>query len=786
MGARNFGAEVKRIEDPRLLTGRGRYVDDIHLPGMLEAAFVRSTEAHALIRGIDVTAALALPGVAAVFTMEDFGPPFAAKRMLQPSPNPALKQNVTQYPLARDEVCYVGEAIALVVADSRYRAEDAAQSVGVDYEPLPAVVDVSAAAARDSVRVHHRSPDNLIASLAWRFGDAAGAFARARHVFRERYVQHRGGPHSMECRGVIASHESATGELTLWSATQAPYMVRRYLAQYLDRDESAIRVIAPDVGGGFGPKAAHYPEEVALALAALRLERPIKWIEDRREHFLCATQQRDQIWDMEVAADGDGRVLAIRGKVLHDNGAYLPYGLVLPFTSLTPLPGPYAIPALNVTMDVVFTNAAPTTPIRGAGRPNAAFTLERLMDCVARELKLDRAAVRRRNFVRKDQFPYATGGKSAAGAAIVYDSGDYEAGLDSVLAQCDYAGFPARRAAALAEGRALGLGIACYNEDTGIAPYEGATVRILPSGRIVVQTGAASQGQGLATILAQICADPFGVQASEVMVESADTAKFPLGLATVGSRVAVTAGSSVHLAAVQVREKAIRLAARVLEAAETDLVIEDGAVHVAGVPGMKVTLGELSRQLAGNVSAPLPAGFSPGLEASAYHEVARPVYASGANATEVEVDVATGEVKLLAHWVTHDCGRMINPLLVEGQVVGGVAHGFGNALYERMLYAPETGQPLTTNLGEYLLPSASVMPPIHVAHVETPSPLNALGIKGAGEGGTIPAIAAVAAAVENALAHLNLRIHEYPIEPQRLHALIRTAQAGGSGAGDDR
>ena len=776
MGVRNFGAEVKRVEDPRLLTGRGRYVDDVRLPGMLECAFVRSSEAHALIRAIDVTSARALPGVVDVLTLRDFAARYADKRMLQASPSAAIRQNITQYPLARDEVCYVGEAIALVVAANRYIAEDAAQLVQVDYESLPAVADLQAAHAPDGAKVHRSAANNLVASLTWRFGDIAKAFADAAHVFRETYVQHRGGPHSMECRGVIASYEAATDQLLLWSATQAPYNVRRFLAQYLGREESSIRVIAPDVGGGFGPKAAHYPEELVLALAALKLEQPIKWIEDRREHFLCATQQRDQIWEMQCAAAGDGRVLGIRGSVLHDNGAYLPYGLVLPFTSLGPLPGPYAIGACEVSLDVIFTNAVPTTPIRGAGRPNAAFALERMLDCVARELHLDPAEVRRRNFVPKDAFPYATGAKSPAGAAITYDSGDYAACLNNVLAQCDYAGFAARRRAALAEGRALGLGVASYNEDTGIAPYEGATVRVAPSGRILVQTGAASQGQGLATILAQICADQFGVAAADVLVESGDTGKFPLGLATVGSRVAVTAGSSVHLAAAAVREKAVRLAARVLEAAEKDLVIEDGFVHVTGVPEMKVALGELARQLIGNVSAPLPPGFSPGLEATAYHEVARSTYASGSNATEVEVDLETGEVKLRHHWVTHDCGRMINPLLVEGQVVGGVVHGLGNALFERMIYEPESGQPLTTNFADYRLPTAPELPHIAVEHLETPSPLNPLGIKGAGEGGTIPAIAAVAAAVESALSHLNVRVHEYPIEPERLAALIDDAR----------
>jgi carbon-monoxide dehydrogenase large subunit len=778
MGARNFGARVKRLEDPRLLAGKGRYVADVNLPGMLEAAFVRSTEAHATIRAIDTSAARSVPGVIAVFTMADFGARFASRPMLHVAPNPAIRQYITQYPLATREVCYVGEAVALVVARDRYIAEDAVQRVVVDYEPLPAIVEIERALTGDAPRAHCDSPDNLIATLAMRFGDAAEAFARAPHVVHERLRQHRGAPHSMECRGVIAQYDGATDQLTLWSATQAPYLVRRYLAQYLQREEALIRVIAPDVGGGFGPKAAHYPEEIVLALAALNLEYPVKWIEDRREHFLCTTQQRDQVWSVEAATDGDGRLLAIRGRVLHENGAYLPYGLVLPFTSLAPLPGPYAIPALDVTMDVVFTNAVPTSPIRGAGRPNAAFALERLMDAVARQLRIDPAEVRRRNFVREAQFPYATGAKNAAGAAVSYDSGDYHACLEDVLARADYANFPSRRQAALGEGRAIGLGIASYNEDTGAPPYEGATVRILPSGRIVVQTGAASQGQGLATILAQVCADAFGVSADAVMVESGDTGKFPLGVGTVASRVAVNAASSVYGAAIQVREKALKLAARMLEASEQDLVIDNGVVHVTGVPAMKVTLGDLARSLAGNVNMVLPAGFSPGLEATVYHEITRTTYAAGSNVTEVEVDLDTGEVRLLNHWVTHDCGRMINPLLVDGQVVGGTVHGFGNALFERMAYATDSGQPLTTNLGEYLLPSSTDVPPIHVAHIETPSPLNPLGIKGAGEGGTIPAIAAVIAAVENALSHLDVRIREYPLDPPRLLALIEAARLG--------
>jgi len=771
MGARNVGAVVKRLEDRRLVTGHGRYIDDIVLPGALEMAFVRSAEAHAAIRSIDAAAARAVPGVVAVWTLADLGP-IAQKPMVQSYPHPAIKQNVTQHPLAKDEVCYVGEAVAVVIAENRYVAEDAAHLVTVDYESLPHVIDVRAAARDGATPAHRGGAGNVAASVAWKFGDAAAALGRAPHVFRETYHQHRGAPHSIEGRGVIAQYEAAADQLTLWSSTQSPFLVRRYLAQYLEREEAAIRVIAPDVGGGFGPKAGHYPEELVAPLVAMKLGRPVKWIEDRREHFLATTQQRDQWWDVEVACEPNGKVLALRAKCIHDNGAYLPYGLLLPMTSIVPFPGPYAIPSVEVALDVVLTNAVPTSPIRGAGRPCAAFILERTMDTVARNLGLDRAAVRRANFVRKDQFPYETGGRLPTGVTIQYDSGDYEACLDMVLKSSGYAAFDAKRAQAAQAGRTIGLGIASYNEDTGLPPYEGATVKVLPSGRIAVELGSCAQGQGLETIAAQIAADQFDVDPQDVIVKTGDTAITALALSTVGSRVASTAGPSVHLAATQVREKAIRLAALQLEAAEQDLEITRGAVNIKGVADRKVALGELAKRLVSNVNVPLPGGFAPGLEATAYHTPPRPVYASGSNAAEVAVDLETGAVTLLGYWVAHDCGTLINPMLVDGQIVGGVVHGIGNALYERMVYDADSGQPVTTNFGDYLLPIATEIPPIRLEHIESPSPLNPLGVKGAGEGGTIPGIACIVAAVEDALRPLGVKLNEYPLAPERLLQLI--------------
>ncbi len=771
MGVRYFGAEVRRVEDPRLVTGKGRYVDDIELPGMLEAVMVRSTEAHARIRSIDAAAARALPGVHAVFTLQDFPAEYHDRPMVQPYPAPVLLQPTTQHPLARDEVCFVGQAIAIVVAETRHIAEDAAGLVAVDYEPLPAVVDCREAVKTDAPLAHAGSPDNIVARLRVAFGEVETAFADAAHVFEERFLQHRGGCHAMECRGVIAEDRPLHDGLTIVSATQCPYLVRRNVAAYLGRDEGRVRVVAPDVGGGFGPKAGVYAEEIVVPLAAAALGRPVKWIEDRREHFVTTNTQRDQEWTLEAAVDADGKLLGVRGRVIHDNGAFVPYGLLLPMTSLTPLPGPYAVPALDVAMDVVFTNTAPNSPIRGAGRPNAAFAMERLIARVARELDLDQAEVRRRNYVPADGFPYDTGQKFRDGSAIKYDSGDFEGCLDKVVELSGYAGFAERQAEARAEGRYLGIGVSSCIEDTGVGPYEGATVRVQPDGKVQIQTGAASQGQGHETMLAQVCADRLDVALEDIYVRAADTGAFPQGVGTIGSRVAVNASTAVFDAAESVRDKALQLAAERLEASVEDLEVEDGVIGVAGVPEMKVTYGELAKQLAPMAGGPLPKGFSPGLEATSYRTSEGMPTASGSNIAEVEVDIGTGEVRVLRYSVAHDCGKMINPMMVDGQIVGGVVHGIGNALFERLVY-DEAGQPLNNNYGEYLLPIATEMPPIAVTHQETPSPFNPLGIKGAGEGGTIPATAAVVAAIENALEPFDVVIRSYPVSPEELCDLI--------------
>lgn len=778
MGVRYIGAKVLRSEDPRLVTGHGNYVDDIQLENMAYVTFVRSEHAHAKIIDIDMTVALEITGVFGIFRMSDFEEPYARRRLTEIYPSPLIKQLILPLLLARDEVCHVGDPIVAVVAESRAIAEDAAARVIVNYEPLAAVVDCEQALAADAPLAHLSSPDNLVAELKNQFGDIVDAFENAEHVFSCGFRQHRGGCHSMECRGVVAEYNPYGTGYTIWSSTQAPFLVRRGIARFLDEDESRVRVIAPDVGGGFGPKAGIYGEEILLPMLARKLGRPVKWTEDRQEHFTATNQQGDMVWDLEVAADSDGKMRGVRGKAIVDNGAYVPYGLLLPFTAIMPLPGPYALPALDIHMDVVFTNTTCNSPVRGAGRPNAAYAMERMIETVSCNLNLDPVEVRRKNFVKADQFPYQPGHKAPNGKPITYDSGNFHGCMDKVVELADYEQFKTRQQAAAAEGRYIGIGVSSCIEDTGLGPFEGVSVEIQPGGKVLVLAGAASQGQGHATAFSQIVADRLGVAIEDVIYRSADTGQTPLGVATVGSRVASTAGPAAYAAATEVRDKAISLAAQLLELDADTLDIEDGVVRPSNDPSANVgiSLGELAFKLAPMTNQLMPEGFTPGLKATSYEGSKGHPHASGSNIAEVEVDIETGDVKVLKYSVAHDCGTMINPLLVDGQIIGGVVHGIGNALFERMVYDQE-GQPLSTNYGEYLLPIATEMPPINIVHQETPSPLNSLGIKGAGEGGTIPAANAIIAAIENALSSFGIRIDSHPVDPQTICRLVDKARA---------
>ncbi len=771
-----FGASIKRKEDADLLTGRGRFVDDIKLPGMLHAAVLRSPHAHAGIRGIDKRAALALPGVHAVFTFADLPPSMQRQTVPLLVPSPAIKQARMPYCLAKDEACFVGEPVALVVADSRYLAEDAAPLVEVDFEPLPAVSDCAAALAAGAPLAHRDAPSNLAAVIPVNVGNAEAAFAQAPHVFRERLFQHRGGPFFLECRGMIAVPDPMAHALTIYVSSQGPHRHKRVLLDLLDWADHQLRIVTPDVGGGFGPKGSFYAEYGALAAAALKLRAPIKWIEDRRENFLSTQQERDQHWDVEIAVDREARILGVRGTLTHEAGAYMPWGVVLPWIAATSVPGPYVIPSFHLDVSVAFTNKVPTSPVRGAGRPQAAVVMERLMDRVAHELKLDRAEVRRRNFIKPEQMPYRVGIIFRDGRPVTYDSGDYPTCQRKALEAAGYEGFAARQAQARAAGRYIGLGIGNAVEATGLGPYESATARVSTSGKLTVCTGATPQGQSHKTTLAQIAADHLGVTPDDIAIVTGDTAATALGVGSFAARTAVNAGSSVHLAAKELSHKIKQFAAEMMEAAEQDIVLEDSHARIAG-SDIKRSFREIAARAVGMPGFSMAGGPAPGLEATSHFTPDQSTYSNGTHVAEVEVDIETGNVKVLRYVVMHDCGHVINPMVVEGQVVGGVIHGVGNAFFERMLY-DHAAQPLSTNFGEYLLPLATDSPPVEVLHMTTPSPLNPLGLKGAGEGGTIPAIAALLSAVENALEPFGVRIAEAPITPERIVALIAEATRG--------
>ena len=776
MGAKWFGASVKRKEDPAFLTGRGRYVDDIKLPGMLHAVVLRSPHAHAGIRSIDKCAALALPGVHGVFIHSDL--PESMQRQTVPLlvPSPAIKQVYMPYCLAKDEVCFVGEPIAIVVADSRYLAEDAAALVDIDFEPLGAVSDCAKGLEPGAPLAHRGSPNNLGGFIPISVGDTEKAFARAPHIFREKIFQHRGGPFFMECRGMIAVPDPATDVLTIHVSSQGPHRHKRVLLDLMDWADHQLRITTPDVGGGFGPKGSFYAEYGALAAAALSLRCPLKWIEDRHENFLSTQQERDQYWDVEIAVDNEARILGVRGKLTHDAGAYMPWGVVLPWIAATSVPGPYVIPNFRLDVSVAFTNKVPTSPVRGAGRPEAVVVMERLMDRVAREMKLDRAEVRRRNFIQPSQMPYKVGIIFRDGRPVTYDSGDYPTCQQRALDAVDYEAFCARQEAARKQGRYIGIGIGNAVEATGLGPYESATARVSTSGKITVYTGATPQGQSHKTTLAQIAADQFGCTPDDVTIVTADTAANGLGVGSFAARTAVNAGSSVHIAAGLAAQKVRQFAAEIMEVSEHDIILENGYAKVAG-SDMKRTFREVAARAVGMPGFSMAGGPEPGLEATSHFTPDQSTYSNGTHIAEVEVDIETGQVTVTRYVVMHDCGTVINPMVVEGQIVGGVIHGVGNAFFERMVY-DDQAQPLSTHFGEYLLPLSTDSPNVEVLHMETPSPLNPLGLKGAGEGGTIASIAALLSAVENALEPFGVHIAEAPITPQRIVELIGEAARG--------
>ncbi|HTP92361.1 MAG TPA: xanthine dehydrogenase family protein molybdopterin-binding subunit [Xanthobacteraceae bacterium] len=774
--AHAVGQRILRLEDGPLIRGGGRFVDDLKFAGGLEAAFLRSPHAHAAIRSIDTGTACRLPGVQAIFTYADIAPMLTQGRLPLQFRTDQLPADVAPIVLAKDEVAYVGEAVALVVAHSRATAEDAAALVEIDYEPLPAISDCRAALQPGAALAHRGKTSNLLIEFKQSYGDVAGAFARAPRRARVNLKQHRGGAHSIEGRGAVAVYDANEDRLTLWTSTQLAHEVRAFLMRLLQRDENQMRVVAPDVGGGFGAKFVMYPEEVALSAASLRLRRPIKWIEDRREHFLAAVQERDQYWDIEAAFDGEGRVLGVRGELIHDQGAYTPQGLNLPYNASTGVPGPYIVPAYDLRVRVVETNKVATMPVRGAGYPEAAFAMERVLDQVARALGIDRAEVRRRNLVPAEKIPYVTPLKTRSGSPVALDSGDFPRCLDMALGAIDYAGFAERQRRAHESGRYLGIGVGNGVKGSGRGPFESGIVRVGRSGRISVYTGAMPMGQGIKTALAQICAEQFLVPTDSVTVVAGDTAVIPYGQGGFASRQTVTAGSAVHLAARAVREKLLKVAAHLLETGVEDLELRNGRVEVVGAPGSGLSFREVAEAVSGVPGYSMPGGFEPGLEMLESFMPNALTYGMGCHAVEVEVDVETGRVLILRYVVVNDSGRLINPMIVEGQLVGGTAHGIGNTLYEWMRY-DDNAQPLTTTFADYLLASATEVPNIEVHFVECPSPLNPLGVKGVGESGCVPAAGAIVAAIEDALSPFGVTIGEYPVTPAKLFALITATRA---------
>jgi carbon-monoxide dehydrogenase large subunit len=774
MATRWLGARIKRNEDPRLLTGHGLFVDDVQLPGMLHAAVLRSPHAHARLLRVDVRRAAEHPEVVLVLTHADL-PPTLQQPLPKLIPHPTLRHHKTQYALAPDKVRHVGEPVAFVVATSRYAAEDALDLIEVEYEPLPAVVDLEEAAAGRPALVHEDIGTNVAAHYVQRVGDYEAARARAHRVVARRFVVDRGCASPLETRGVVAHWDPKVRQLTVWDSTQAPIPIRNGLAALLGLPQRDVRVVAPDVGGGFGPKIMmFYPEEVLVPLAAMRLGRPVKWVEDRREHFVATNHERTQIHDAEIAVDAEGRILGVRTVFLHDAGAYIPYGLIVPIVAECTLPGPYRIPNYHAEFRAVFTNKTIVSPYRGAGRPHGVFVMERLLDLAARELGLDRAEIRRRNFIQPDEFPYDVGLIYQDNAPLVYDSGDYPAALERALEAVGYDRWPQEKARYRAQGRRVGLGFACYVEGSGIGPYEGCRVTVEPSGKVYVATGVGTQGQGHFTSLAQVVADALGVDVRDVHVVTGDTAAFGWGTGTFASRATVVAGSAAHLAAQAVREKALQVAATLLEASPQDLELVDGQVRVRGAPSRSVSLGEVARA-ANPLRGVIPSEWEgPGLEATRYFAPPRGTFANGVHAALVEVDPETATIRFLRYVVVHDCGVVLNPLILDGQIHGGVAQGIGGSFFERLVY-DEYGQLLSGSFLDFQIPTAMEIPEIEVHHLETPSPLNPIGAKGAGEGGVIPVPALLAQAIEDALDDLDLEVTQMPLHPDALFRLIHSA-----------
>ena len=795
MSTRTFGTRVERNIDPKLLRGEGAFVDDIPLNNPLHAAFLRSPVARARLKKIDVSAARNYPGVAAVYTCNDIGPLDMPMPLL--IPHPSMKNPKTQRPLARGDVYYVGQTIAMVVAVDRYTAEDAAALIEVEYEHLAVEMDMKRALVGGAPLVHGDVPNNLAAHFIQVSGDPDAAYARAEHFTKIEVQVDRSTAAPMECRAVAARWDAISGELTVWDGTQAPISVRGRLASIFNLDEDKVRVIAPDVGGGFGQKVLlFYPDELLIPMAAMELGRAVKYIEDRRENFIGSSQERTQIHTIELAALKTGEVIGLRESFLHDTGAFIPYGIAVAQVASTSIAGPYRIPNIWVEFKAVYTPTVQVTPYRGCGRPQACFAIERAMDQLAEELGIDRFEIRRRNFISEKEFPYPRDGLLFAdGLKVTLDSGQYGRALGMAAEAFGGPDFLLDLEKARAEGTYLGLGLACYVEGTGLGPYEGGHIRVHPiTGKVYVNTGLSGQGQGHDTVFAQIVADQVGVSPSDVIVVEGDTKAFDWGVATFASRAAVVSGNAIHKAALTARKKILEAAANMLEVDIGDVDLHDSAAWIKGsnrfVPLAAIATASNPLRYAFNEAAqaatqfapaskhdgpPLAEGQAPGIEATEYYSPPASTWAYGVHAAIIEVDPQLCTVKIRKYVCIHDCGNMINPMIVEGQVCGGIAQGIGGALYEKLEYQPD-GNLANASLMDFLVPYATEIPPVSILHLETPSPLNPLGVKGVGEAGCIAVGAVVASGVEDALRPLGkITIRQVPLTPRMISEALEQA-----------
>ena len=779
IGQSLIGQSLRRVEDDKLLRGAGQYVADLQVPGTLVAVFVRSPHAHATVTGTDLAAALALPGVHAVYTVADTDgvlepicvagevhTPERLMRELKPMdrlhPTPAFP---------KERVTYVGQPVAMVVADTRQQALDAAEQVRIDYAPLPAVLDPDAALAPGAPLLEPSWGSNLALSVATGKGDPEGTFKNAAVVVEEEIRTHRYVASPMECRGVMAMPEPYGNKMTIWASTQTPHVMAGIVANSLHQPVDTVRVVACDVGGGFGQKGVQYAEDILIPFAARELRRPVRWVEERGENLTAAAHARDQVHRIRIAADKDGTILGITDDVLVNFGAYNVIGLVVPYNTLSHLLGPYHVPNAHISVRGVLTNTCFTTPYRGAGRPEAVFAIERMIDRLAAKLGMDPADVRAKNLVTAQAMPYDTGLLYRDGNPQVYDSGDFPELLRRARA---IIGLDDIRKRQKADPKLmLGVGFALYVEGSGMGPFEGAVVKVLPSGRVQVATGACSQGQGHRTVYAQITADTLGVPFDSVDVVGGDTATISYGIGTIASRSTVTAGNAIHKAATLVRDKALAIASDLLEAAAGDLEIVNGEVSIKGVPGKSIPLGKIALSAAGAVLRKGEAGDG-NLSDTAYFVPPTVTYASACHAVAVSVVRDTGTVKIERYVVVHDCGRVVNPLLADAQVIGGVVQGVGGMLREELAY-DETGQPLAGTFMDYAMPIASDIPDIELDHIESLSTRNPLGVKGLGEGGAIGPPAAIAGAVEDALRSLGVVVRGGPLTSARVRAMIAGA-----------